>query len=104
MYVYINFSFVQVVEDLGPRRKISVKEKVDSVVPWVEKKVKKAWTYKTITRRIPFLSWIKLYNSTDAVGDLIAGVTVGLTVIPQSLAYSNIARLPPQVIPIHIPS
>lgn len=30
------------------------------------------------------------------MGDLIAGVTVGLTVIPQSLAYSNIAGLPPQ--------
>jgi solute carrier family 26 (sodium-independent sulfate anion transporter), member 11 len=30
------------------------------------------------------------------VGDLIAGVSVGLTVIPQSLAYSNIAGLPPQ--------
>ncbi|KOB78424.1 Uncharacterized protein OBRU01_02506 [Operophtera brumata] len=36
------------------------------------------------------------YNSEKAIGDLIAGVTVGLTVIPQSLAYSNIAGLPPQ--------
>lgn len=30
-------------------------------------------------------------------GDLIAGLTVGLTVIPQSLAYAKIAELPPQV-------
>jgi Sulfate permease family len=30
-------------------------------------------------------------------GDLIAGITVGLTVIPQSLAYAKIAELPPQV-------
>lgn len=30
-------------------------------------------------------------------GDLIAGLTVGLTVIPQGLAYAQIAELPPQV-------
>lgn len=36
------------------------------------------------------------YTTDKAVGDLIAGITVGLTVIPQSLAYSNIAGLPPQ--------
>lgn len=30
-------------------------------------------------------------------GDVIAGLTVGLTVIPQSLAYAKIAELPPQV-------
>jgi len=37
------------------------------------------------------------YNSTDAVGDLVAGLTVGLTVIPQALAYSGIAGLPAAV-------
>lgn len=39
---------------------------------------------------------LRRYNAEKAVGDLIAGITVGLTVIPQSLAYSNIAGLPPQ--------
>lgn len=29
--------------------------------------------------------------------DAIAGLTVGLTVIPQGLAYAKIANLPPQV-------
>ena len=33
----------------------------------------------------------------DLKGDVIAGFTVGLTVIPQSLAYARIAELPPQV-------
>lgn len=31
-------------------------------------------------------------------GDIIAGLTVGLTVIPQGLALAHVARLPPQVI------
>lgn len=36
------------------------------------------------------------YNRECAIGDLVAGITVGLTVIPQSLAYANIAGLPAQ--------
>lgn len=31
------------------------------------------------------------------IGDLVAGLTVGLTVIPQGMAYAQIAELPPQV-------
>ena len=31
-------------------------------------------------------------------GDVIAGLTVGLTVIPQGLAYAAVAELPPQVL------
>jgi len=30
-------------------------------------------------------------------GDIIAGLTVALTVIPQGLAYASVAQLPPQV-------
>lgn len=37
------------------------------------------------------------YSSEDAVGDLVAGFTVGLTVIPQALAYAGIAGLDPAV-------
>ncbi|KPJ03658.1 Sodium-independent sulfate anion transporter [Papilio xuthus] len=51
---------------------------------------------KTLHKRVPITAWLPQYNAEKALGDLIAGVTVGLTVIPQSLAYSNIAGLPPQ--------
>ncbi|KAG8225925.1 hypothetical protein J437_LFUL005961 [Ladona fulva] len=53
---------------------------------------------RSFKRRIPILRWLPSYNRKDAVGDLVAGITVGLTVIPQSLAYSSIAGLPPQAI------
>lgn len=42
------------------------------------------------------------YSREDAVGDLVAGITVGLTVIPQALAYSGVAGLPPAVSFINI--
>lgn len=52
---------------------------------------------KTLKRRLPILTWLPKYNRSDALGDLIAGLTVGLTVIPQGLAYSGVVNLPPQV-------
>jgi sodium-independent sulfate anion transporter 11 len=59
-----------------------------------------AWVKRlktSVYRCIPILSWMPLYNSDKLICDLIAGVTVGLTVIPQSLAYATLAGLEPQV-------
>lgn len=53
-------------------------------------------TDKAVKRCLPILSWLPKYNRLDLKGDLIAGVTVALTVIPQSLAYAQLASLPPQ--------
>nr|CAB3266193.1 sodium-independent sulfate anion transporter-like [Phallusia mammillata] len=44
----------------------------------------------------PFTTWAPKYNLKWLQCDLIAGLTVGLTVIPQGLAYSQIANLPVQ--------
>lgn len=48
-----------------------------------------------ITQFIPFLSWIKNYSSSHFKGDLNAGVTVGIMLIPQGMAYAVLAGLPP---------
>ncbi|XP_053668040.1 sodium-independent sulfate anion transporter-like [Anopheles marshallii] len=47
-------------------------------------------------RRLPILAWIRRYDGEDALSDLIAGITLGLTMIPQSIAYATIAGLPSQ--------
>ncbi len=44
----------------------------------------------------PFLTWIYRYNLVWFWGDVIAGLTVGAVVIPQSMAYAGLAKLPPQ--------
>lgn len=43
----------------------------------------------------PFLEWIKDYNLTLFRGDFSAGLTVGVMLIPQGMAYAMIAGLPP---------
>ncbi|GLG95345.1 uncharacterized protein GBIM_02332 [Gryllus bimaculatus] len=63
---------------------------------WVRRRARGAFTRKQLLRRLPVLSWLPRYTGDDAVGDLVAGITVGLTVIPQALAYASIAGLPPQ--------
>ncbi|KAJ2379608.1 hypothetical protein IW150_000030 [Coemansia sp. RSA 2607] len=44
----------------------------------------------------PILGWIYRYNWTWFLGDLVAGVTVGVVVIPQGMAYAKLAQLPPE--------
>nr|CAD7402685.1 unnamed protein product [Timema cristinae] len=76
--------------------KKSTKEQMKALVPWLKDKTRRAFTKKLLYKRLPVLSWLPRYSSADALGDAVAGITVGLTVIPQSLAYSNIAGLPAQ--------
>ncbi len=47
-------------------------------------------------RLLPFMGWIhELRDSKVLHADLIAGVTVALVLIPQSMAYAQLAGLPP---------
>lgn len=44
----------------------------------------------------PFTRWITRYNTQWLYGDLVAGITVGCVVVPQSMAYALLAELEPQ--------
>ncbi|MBU1318789.1 MAG: STAS domain-containing protein [candidate division Zixibacteria bacterium] len=47
-----------------------------------------------ISRIFPFLSWFENYTGGDARRDVIGGMTVALVLIPQSMAYAQLAGLP----------
>ncbi|WP_113922924.1 SulP family inorganic anion transporter [Cognataquiflexum aquatile] len=44
---------------------------------------------------IPILEWLPKYQKTDLQGDLSAGLTVGIMLIPQGMAYAMLAGLEP---------
>ena len=44
---------------------------------------------------IPAAQWLPQYNTTQLKGDLSAGLTVGVMLIPQGMAYAMLAGLPP---------
>jgi len=47
-----------------------------------------------VRRFLPFLAWFDNYTAGKLRHDLIAGVTVALVLIPQSMAYAQLAGLP----------
>lgn len=44
---------------------------------------------------LPILQWLPGYNRKNITGDLSAGLTVGVMLIPQGMAYAMLAGLPP---------
>lgn len=65
---------------------------------WLRGRKQGAWgkLKKSVKAKLPILTWLPKYQTDSAVSDMIAGVTVGLTVIPQGIAYAVVAGLPPQ--------
>ena len=50
---------------------------------------------KHIKACFPILEWLPAYRTSMLLGDLTAGLTVGVVLIPQGMAYALIAGLPP---------
>jgi anti-anti-sigma factor len=48
-----------------------------------------------LTRIFPFLVWFRGYTMESFRTDVLAGLTVALVLIPQSMAYAQLAGLPP---------
>ncbi|XP_047363909.1 sodium-independent sulfate anion transporter-like [Vespa velutina] len=49
-----------------------------------------------IKRRLPIFAWLPKYKLAWLVQDALAGLTVGLTAIPQGIAYAIVAGLSPE--------
>ena len=48
-----------------------------------------------LKRFFPFTSWIRDYNQSLLYGDVVAGITLGIMLVPQGMAYAMIAGMPP---------
>jgi MFS superfamily sulfate permease-like transporter len=47
-----------------------------------------------IKKVFPFLSWVKEIKAATLQADFIAGITVALVLVPQSMAYAQLAGMP----------
>ncbi|XP_063703592.1 sodium-independent sulfate anion transporter-like [Culicoides brevitarsis] len=81
---------------LTETRRVSIIDTAKDTGHWCQRKYRQIFRKKMLYKRMPILNWLPKYSMEDAIGDLIAGLTVGLTIIPQALAYSGIAGLDPQ--------
>lgn len=44
---------------------------------------------------LPILHWLWTYRPKQLVGDIIAGITIGVTHVPQGIGFALLAGLPP---------
>ncbi|XP_018566409.1 sodium-independent sulfate anion transporter [Anoplophora glabripennis] len=51
---------------------------------------------KLLQKRLHILQWLPNYTKNDILADFIAGLTVGLTMMPQSIAYAGLAGISPE--------
>ncbi|KAF9941600.1 hypothetical protein BGZ65_002370 [Modicella reniformis] len=47
-----------------------------------------------IQERLPVIRWLPKYSRSWAIKDIVAGITVGLIVVPQGMSYAKVAGLP----------
>ena len=66
-----------------------VKDKADML------DVQKDKSPSTFTHHFPILRWLPSYSPAQLTGDILAGIGIGCLLIPQAIAYSSVARLPP---------
>lgn len=68
----------------------------EATVPgWLKSVAPKRQTLTEYPKSLfPFIYWIGNYNLQWLAGDMVAGITVGAVVVPQSMAYAQLAELP----------
>ncbi|XP_047360090.1 sodium-independent sulfate anion transporter isoform X1 [Vespa velutina] len=74
----------------------NVYERTPLLTPRVSSSTSSCNVKEILVRRIPILKWLPHYNWGKCLQDILAGFTVGLTVIPQGIAYATVALLPAQ--------
>ncbi|KAG7173870.1 Sodium-independent sulfate anion transporter-like 1 [Homarus americanus] len=60
----------------------------------IKRGARRTFSKETLLKRIPITKWLPNYKLEYLGGDVMAGFTVGLTVIPQGIAYAAVAGLP----------
>ena len=54
---------------------------------------RKLWLF--LRRHVPIFQWLPAYGAGELRGDVFAGLTVGIMLIPQGMAYALLAGMPP---------
>ncbi|XP_070580315.1 sodium-independent sulfate anion transporter-like isoform X2 [Ptychodera flava] len=74
----------------------AIRDGASAVKTKVKDFAKESCTVENWKQKFPITLWLPKYRPNKFICDMIAGLTVGLTVLPQGLAYASIAHLPVQ--------
>ncbi|GAB0100397.1 sodium-independent sulfate anion transporter [Sergentomyia squamirostris] len=71
-------------------------EEFPEILPFLRRQARGFCDKSTLLKRLPILNWLPKYQLNYLFSDFVAGLTVGLTAIPQGIAYAVVAGLEPQ--------
>ncbi|QLG70947.1 hypothetical protein HG535_0A08940 [Zygotorulaspora mrakii] len=78
----------------------SFEEEAVTIKEYFDHSVREKLTVRSVgsyfTSLFPIIRWLPHYNFKWAYADLVAGITVGCVLVPQSMSYAQIASLAPQ--------
>jgi sulfate permease, SulP family len=63
----------------------------------IERPAQRRATASGLQRYLPFLGWLAHYRRANLPNDAVAGIVTAIMLIPQSMAYAQLAGLPPQI-------
>ncbi|EEB07373.1 sulfate transporter [Schizosaccharomyces japonicus yFS275] len=72
-------------------------DELPTMKDWVREHVTHDFKHRFVSylrSLFPIINWLPNYNVDWLVGDMIAGLTVGTVIVPQSMSYANVAGLP----------
>ncbi|XP_026840279.1 sodium-independent sulfate anion transporter isoform X1 [Drosophila persimilis] len=71
------------------------RERLPNVCEAVGTKARSCCSMRSVHRFLPVTDWLPKYQLNFLPMDIVAGLTVGLTAVPQAIAYGVVADLPP---------
>ena len=74
----------------------------DSLSSCTRKEASQIFTKDFVKKQLPFTTWLPQYRLSFFFTDMMCGLTVALTLIPQGIAYADVAGLQPQVCYVYI--
>lgn len=74
LYGVLTFLEFPVTDDTPTK---STREQIQEIPAALRKKAQNIFRKKILYKRLPILTWLPKYNTEDAIGDAIAGITVG---------------------------
>lgn len=73
------------------------REQEPTVAEWIRSLAPtRRGTVDYVHELFPSAQWVVRYNLRWLIGDAIAGLTIGLVVVPQAMAYALLAQLSPE--------
>lgn len=72
------------------------REHCPNITEKVKRKISKTCSLDGLKRKLPITNWLPSYPMSYFLQDVVAGISVGLTAIPQGIAIAAVAGLPPQ--------